>query len=718
MRRIIFIAVFLVGFASSGNVQAVVTDFGVCSDASTPIHDVQGSGAVSPLDGVVGVVVEAVVVGDFQGTDSLRGFNLQEQDVDTDADSATSEGIFVFDNAAFGDVAVGDVVRVQGTVDEFFGLTELTSVTNLAVCSSGNGLPGAAVISLPVADVGDFESFEGMRVSFPGTLYVTDNFNLARFGEVSLSVGGPLENPTSVVAPGAAANAMQATNNRSRIQLDDGSNIQNPLPKPPYLGADDSLRIGDSVTGLEAVMGYAFGVYELQPVGAVNFERTNPRADVAEVGGSLRVASVNLQNYFTTLDNGVPICGPSAVLGCRGADNPAEFVRQRDKLVAMLSKLDADVVGLVEIENDAANTAIADLVAGINAIAGAGSHEFVATGPIGSDAIRVGFIYKPAAVTPLNRALLDSSVDARFDDTRNRPTLAQTFFDNASGVVFTVVVNHLKSKGSPCDVAGDPDMGDGQGNCNMTRVNAAMALVDWLATDPTDSGSGNIMILGDLNAYSMEDPIAAIKAGGYQDLVQALIGAGFDDAAHNFSFAGQAGRLDHALASPAMAANVTGAAIWHINADEPRGLDYNDFNQPDLYSPDEFRSSDHDPIVIGLFGDRDNDGVPDVVDNCPDSILTPTVVINSCDSRVTNHLVFNGCTIADEIAACPTNSQGKFSKCVSHLTNGLKREGIIKGRQKGRIQKCAKLEKPRSANANGNSKKKNKNNKNNNKKKK
>ncbi|MCP4767236.1 MAG: ExeM/NucH family extracellular endonuclease [Gammaproteobacteria bacterium] len=600
MRKLAFLSIILIGFSSSGKA-GLVTLAGVCGEASTPISEIQGAGAASPHAGVTDVVVEAIMVGDFQGSDRLSGFYLQDSDADSDADPRTSNGIFVFDGGAFGDIDVGDVVRVQAKVTEFFHLTELTSVTSLVVCSSGNALPSATALSLPVSEIEDFERVEGMRVIFFGRLHVTDNFNLARFGKVGLSVGGPLENPTSVVAPGVAANALQARNDRSRIQLDDGSNVQYPLPPPAYFGAANSLRIGDTVTDLEAVMSFGFSSYQLQPVSTVNFTRNNPREDIPEVSGSLRVVSFNLQNYFTTLADSGAICGPSARQLCRGADNAAEFSRQREKLLAAIIKLDADVVGLAELENDDADTAIADLAAGLGAITGAGTYEFVATGSIGSDAIRVGFIYKPGSVTPLDRALLDSSVDARFDDSKNRPALAQTFFDNDSGEVFTLVQNHLKSKGSPCDDVGDPDKGDGQGRCNLTRTNAALALLDWLATDPTASGSDKFMILGDLNAYAREDPVAAFESAGYVDLVESHVGNGFADGAHSFSFTGQAGRLDHALASPSMASNVIDLALWHINADEPKGLDYNNINQPELYSAGEFRSSDHDPIVIGLF---------------------------------------------------------------------------------------------------------------------
>ncbi len=568
---------------------------------------------MSPLLGDSGVILQAVVVGDYQGAEGLKGFFLQERDADVDGDPATSEGIFVFSNEYSVDINVGDVVRVQGTVAEFKGLTELTAVTRMAVCSTNEPLPSSSTISLPVATSRSFENVEGMRVSFSQTLHVTGNYNLARYGEVELSVGGPLDNPTSVVAPGTSANALQDLNDRSRIQLDDGSRLKNPSPLPPYLGDDGTLRIGDTVTGLLGVMGQ-FNAYEVHPTSPLVFTRINARPDVPASGGAIRLASFNLSNYFTTLDNNASICGPRNNLGCRGAHNKFEFSRQRQKLLAAIARLDADVAGLVELENDADSTAIAELVFGLNEFNTAGTYAFIDTGVIGSDAIRVGFIYRPSVVTPLGRAILDRSFPATpaFDDDKNRPTLAQTFSVNDSGEVFTLVLNHLKSKGSPCSLV---DVGDGQGNCNQARVNAVKAMLQWLAGDPTASGSDKILILGDLNAYAMEDPISMLKASAYVDIVERHVGSGFNDGAHSFSFAGQAGRLDHALASPALAGSVTGVVIWHINADEPRGLDYNDFNQPGLYHADEFRSSDHDPVVIDLFGKRDSDDLPVAVDN-------------------------------------------------------------------------------------------------------
>jgi Ca2+-binding RTX toxin-like protein len=230
------------------------------------------------------------------------------------------------------------------------------------------------------------------------------------------------------------------------------------------------------------------------------------------------------------------------------------------------------------------------------------------TGVIGTDAIRVGLIYKPAKVAPVgNYKLLTTAVDPRFIDTLNRPALAQTFEELATGARFTVVVNHLKSKGSAC--AGDPDTGDGQGNCNLTRKAAAQALVDWLATDPTGSGDPDFLIMGDLNSYAKEDPIDAIQAGaddtaGTSDDYTNLIAQYQGTYAYSYVFDGQAGYLDQALANPSLTAQVTGAADWHINADEPDLLDYDTTFKPPaqdaIYEPNAYRSSDHDSVIVGL----------------------------------------------------------------------------------------------------------------------
>jgi predicted extracellular nuclease len=581
-----------------------------CFEPATSLHRIQGAAETSPLEGS-DLSVEAVVVGSFQGSNGLSGFYLQEEDGQVDDDPMTSEGVFVYHSAT--PVAEGDLVRVTGTVKEFYGMTQVADVSAVEVCAQGYTVTPAP-LTLPVTGAADLEALEGMLVASTQVLTVSENYNLGRYGELVLS-NGRLFNPTQIVSPGVQALAQQAQNDLNRITLDDGSREQNPelVPYPaPGLSAMNTVRGGDKVESLIGVMDYAFSAYRVHPVQTPVIVAANERPDVpAELAGnSLRVASFNVLNFFNGdgQDGGFPTA--------RGADSAQELVRQQAKIVSALLAMNADVVGLVELENDgfSPDSAIAALVDALNAEGG--DYAFLDAGvpQLGGDAIAVGYIYQPQRVKPVGvTAILDGSVDARFIDTKNRPVLIQAFEERATGERLIVAVNHFKSKGSDCDELGDPDAGDGQGNCNGTRTLAAEALVDFLATNPTGLDESRVLILGDLNAYAQEDPIAAIEAAGYSNLV-------FGEGAYSYVFYGQAGSLDHALASADLAGQVVAAGEWHINADEPRVLDYNlEFQSPqqqvDWFNPDAYRSSDHDPIIVALSlqsqdlrGDFNGDG--------------------------------------------------------------------------------------------------------------
>ena len=132
-----------------------------------------------------------------------------------------------------------------------------------------------------------------------------------------------------------------------------------------------------------------------------------------------------------------------------------------------------------------------------------------------------------------------------------------------------------------------------------TRTAAAAAMADWIASDPTGSGDPDYLVIGDLNAYVFEDPLTTFKDAGFTNLLEAAHGGN----TWTLVFAGQAGALDHALANPTLVPQVAAATDWHINADEPRVLDYNlDFGRdPSLFNGSSpIRSSDHDPIIIDL----------------------------------------------------------------------------------------------------------------------
>ena len=432
----------------------IAGNFGQCADPATFIHEVQGSDFVSPLAGQANIVIEGVVIADYQ--DGLNGYYLQEEDAQRDDNAATSEGIFVADTAT--DVQVGDVVRVQGTPSESFGLTTLASVSNTAICG-GDASVSESTFTMPVTSLAEFEALEGMLVASTNALTVNEHYNLARYGEMVLSANRTFQFTHQNVpnVEGYAAHIAQLELNQ--LILDDGQSNQNPDPliyPAPGLSAENTIRSGYT-TMAKGVMSYSFGNYRLQPTVTLDFIAENPRQEMpTDVGGNFKVASINVLNYFTTLDQDGALCGPSNI-GCRGADSAEEFQRQRNKIIDAIVKIDADIIGLVELENNATES-LSDLVNGLNAIAGEGVYSYLNTGTIGSDAIKVGFIYQTANAMPEGQfAILDSSVDPIFIDTKNRPVLAQTF-TAVNGEKLTLAVNHFKSKGSDCDELGDSDL--------------------------------------------------------------------------------------------------------------------------------------------------------------------------------------------------------------------------------------------------------------------
>jgi hypothetical protein len=589
---------------------------------ATPIYTIQGTGKTSPLAGQT-VTTTGVVVGDFEGASpALGGFFIQ--DVTGDGNPATSDGLYIYDGSS-NNVSLGDLVQVTGAISEYQGQTELTS-SSILVLSTGNTVTPVD-ISLPFASVAEQEQYESMLVRVPQTLYVTEHYLLGRFGQVTLSGTAKLAQPTNVALPGAPALALQAANNLNRIIVDDSSQAQNPDPIAfgrggLPLSASNTLRGGDTITNLTGVFNYTWGgnsaspnAYRIRPInsmggGSPNFVASNARpASAPSVGGNLKVVGMNLLNYFNTFGVGACTYGVGgAPTDCRGADNATEFTRQSDKTVAAILTMNADVIGIVEMENDgySSSSAIQDLVTKLNAVAGAGTYTFInpdttnGVNSLGTDAIKVGILYKPASVTPVGTTATLNTVafiNAGDSAARNRASLLQAF-KLPNGETFLLNVNHLKSKGSACD---DPDAGDGQGNCNIVRTIAVGELLNWFSTDPTCTNDPDILIVGDMNSYAKEDPIAAFEAGGFTNMVAHFGGPN----AYSYVFDGQWGNLDYALGSASLLAQTNDVEDWHINSDEPSVLDYNtDYKTAgqivSLYSPDQFRISDHDPVVTGL----------------------------------------------------------------------------------------------------------------------
>ncbi|MBR8186823.1 ExeM/NucH family extracellular endonuclease [Burkholderia ambifaria] len=565
-----------------------------CGGSTTPIADIQGLGAPSPLAGQ-NASIEAVVTADFGGTDGFGGFFVQQADPQRRNQPGVSEGLFVY--APKVRAKAGDLVHVTGKVEEKYGQTQLTLSGAIAVCANGQTVT-PATLTLPVDSPNAFAAYEGMLVRLPQTLTVTDNYELGRYGSTMLS-NGRLRTPTSVVPPSQAQTQIDA-NARNRLILDDGSNKQNPASVPypaPALSAANTLRSGYTVRNVEGVLEVRYGAWRVQPLpgaAAPTFDtRSNPRANAParDPKSNLRVASFNVLNYF----NGNGMGGGFDDPNNRGAKSYQEFQRQEAKIVSALKALDADVIGLMEIQNNGYSelSAVRQLAAKL------GSNWRVVdpgTSRLGGDAITVAMIYDSRTVEPVGRA------STLAIDDKNRQPLAQSFRRvGGNKQALTIAVNHLKSKNCPDAANDDLDQGDGQGCWNPTRTRAAAKLADWLAGTPTGVAGQGTLLIGDFNSYTYEDPIRLLEARGYRNLVSRWIGAN----AYSYVYNGEAGYLDHALASLPLASHVKAVHEWHINADEPLALQYtlaykSTEQQKTYYAPDAYRSSDHDPVLIDI----------------------------------------------------------------------------------------------------------------------
>jgi predicted extracellular nuclease len=591
------------------------------------IPEIQGAGTVSSVQGDI-VETTGVVVGDFQGSDELGGFFLQ--DPAGDGNLATSDGIFVVASEST-DVEVGDSVTVVATVGSFNDNTRLESVSSVVINSINNSV-APTIISLPESVDGELERYEGMLVQIDQSMTITQNFFLSRHGQLSLSSPddnnqpGRLFVPTNLFTPNSVEAAdLAAENARRLIFLDDGmevnTNGDNPDPVP-YLGGPpaSALRSGDTTNQIigileQGLVGSGEPDYRVHPTVPPVFISANARtASPSKTKSGLRIASFNVLNYFNTIDTDSAVCGP-ADQSCRGADSAAEFTRQRDKIFSALAAIDADIVGLMEVENNGfgIDSAIQDLVTGLNAKVGSETYQFLTvdegTDPgVGNSVITVGLIYKPESVTPIGTpAVLETGefLGAFPLSALNRPPIAASFLDQLTGEKLTLAVNHFKSKSPPNSPLnnGNDDQLDGQGAWNLSRTNAANQLADWLATDPTEVVDSDILVLGDLNSYAKEDPLAALESKGYTNLVEQLEG----DGSYSFTFNSQAGSLDHMLATESLTAKIASVETWHNNTDEPTILDYNTEFKGNIadapagyYVNDPFRASDHDPVIVTL----------------------------------------------------------------------------------------------------------------------
>ena len=678
--------------------------------AFTTIQEIQGEGASSPFidgypyitteDHFVTGVVSAVTTG------LTKGFYLQA--LENDGNDKTSEGLFIHTDVADTELKAGDVVCVKGKVQEYYSNTQLSSDANSYVKT---GTSNASLVTPLTIKEGEtlrdaLERHEGMQVelSSASELFVTRNFSYdydSRRNNMMLSHEAPLFKPTQLhAAESDAAVALAKENAANRIYLESDSKAPNgQIPYFPTFAQDldqngsseQHIRLGSRVEGLQGVVNYSYNEYRLiatNEVDSSNFVTSGDDFDVARkaapaiADSDLRVASFNVLNYFTSVaDSGHD--NPTGQN--RGATNLDEFLIQQAKIVSAMNKMDADIIGLMEVENNGFGdgSAIQNLVDALNAeIDDVEDHytyveieeqDKYQEEYFGSDAIMVAILYRANAVTPKEAAKvivtpeqhIAENTITRKEGTESNPaydkyqrhSLLQTFTVKETGEDLSVVVNHFKSKGSECIeewIAGveDSEPADLQGNCNNFRVSAAKVVGEALKDI-----DGDVLVMGDLNAYGKEDPLLTLTdyskekygrdiytaayttiGGGELQVEKTKIEKGYG--LHNlntllhgadtfsYTYSGELGNLDHALASSSLAQKVVAIEDWHINSLESNLFEYGSKYTGDMPKyKDAFSASDHDPVIIAIDLPDDDIDLPKAGENLAiDVRLPPTAV--------------------------------------------------------------------------------------------
>ena len=591
-----------------------------------------------------GVVTAAYPKGENANLKGLEGFTIQTPGTGGTWDPArtASDGLFVFMGKSSATMpSIGDCVVVKGKVAEYSGVQNATAATqsltqllpqSITASTDCDPVKPTELSGVPTQD--QLEALESMLVLPKDTWTITDNYKTNRYGTLSLTPGTEvLRTATDVVAPGAAAQAYESENAAKTIDLDDASTTdltnfkQNGhKERYAYLANGAPARVGYHVTFTKpVVLESRFGSFVFQPtqMTAGNPDRspvtiTGERPAAPTVSGDTKVATFNVLNYFSDLGENE--------LGCkgyedrnhkyvtdkncklRGAWSSQAFANQQTKIVQAINTIDADVVALEEIENPVASGvsndrdgALKSLVNALNAAAGSEVWAYVpspSTVPANEDVIRIAFVYKKAKIAPVGDSVIYD--DPAYTGLARQP-LAQEFKPitdvNHEGKNFVVIANHFKSKGSApknlsgAEAAANTDNGDGQGNSNGVRVKQARAL----ATFAQRFNGTPTLLVGDFNAYTMEDPLKVLTDAGWAHE------SGHGDS--SYVYGGRSGSMDHVFANSAAHPLITEVKSWAVNAQESIAFEYSraNYNAYLAFEADNpYRASDHNPEIIGL----------------------------------------------------------------------------------------------------------------------
>lgn len=528
---------------------------------TTKIYEIQGNGQSSTYEDQY-VNTEGIVTLCLFGQNQINGFFIQ--DTIGDNNTNTSDGIFVYGSQ---NVQEGDYISLTGKVLEYYDKTELSYISNLQIISSNNKIP-YTYINFPedILNNYNYEQFEGMAICFNQTLHLVSNSNLQYSGTLVFS-SKRLRSPTDIALP--LSNLYYETldwNDIDYLYLDDASNYHYPTPIP-FLDTNGTRRTGEKIDDLKAVLDYNGGEWKFYPTENLNFYG-NQRSDISPEAPSsydLKICSFNLENYLN------------------------ESSLQKARVIKTLKAIDADIFGLCEVKQG--QQYIQSLVDSLNIALNSNVYSYINLQQLNSTYTCSQIIYKADIVTPINSPNILNSVGPY-----NRK-LSQVFSVNNTDFSFIFSINHLKAK-SGIGTALDNDQNDGQSVYNYTRTLEAQAIVDNLENLKENYNTDKVIIMGDLNSCDREDPMEVFRNAGYENQV-----IRFDSTQYSYRYDYNVQFLDYVLANDEVYSFVQYATNWHINADEPSFLDWENCDNSQNFL---FRSSDHDPVIVFLNISQNN----------------------------------------------------------------------------------------------------------------
>ena len=401
----------------------------------------------------------------------------------------------------------------------------------------------------------ELSRYTGQTIVFDCPMYVTNNY----YGDLTIAPRRIFASTNQALPRSTEYNTIISLNNSGTMSLS---------------GVSGYHRMGEKIYNLTVKVSSTTSL-QYKSGDFVGNTRADLEAGLPDLGEyRLLVCTMNLEYYLVeNLGTGY------------GPDNAAAHKKQRTKTGTALAKIGADIYGLVEIEQG--QSALKEIAEDLTTHTG-NTYTYIDDGGSASGSYtKSGYVYRSDKVRPYGQLYSNN------EKVQNRKKI-QAFEEIETGEIFIFSLNHFKAKsGSGSGL--DADQGDGQGQFNYSRTQEAKSVIQQYNRLRSQYKDNDVLIMGDLNAYGKEDPITAFTNVGFIDLHRAF----HADTSYSYTFHGQAGYLDHAICNASLRQQITGMAAYHINSDESDDYTYDKSNDLTM-----FRSSDHDPVLVGLKLDK------------------------------------------------------------------------------------------------------------------